>query len=228
MTWMQATTIVVVTERDGREPVRTLLGQLERLGHDTYVIARISYETTRRLPTPHVVLIDLDTYERQTSNNSPRAIRGIWEFVPILLIGTAEQVRRMTFDPELHDFLTLPINHPELDARLRFALWKTRSITAPRDIIESGPLRMNLSTYEVWVNNRKVELTYKEFSLLKFLVSHPRRVFTRPELLETVWESDYYGGTRTVDVHVRRLRAKLGAVVGNMIRTVRNVGYRYG
>ena len=87
---------------------------------------------------------------------------------------------------------------------------------------------MNFETYEVTVDAQPVELTFKEFTLLRYLASHPRRIFTRPELLSTVWDNDYDGGTRTVDVHIRRLRAKLGPHIGNMINTVRNVGYRFG
>jgi len=83
------------------------------------------------------------------------------------------------------------------------------------------------TTYSAKVRGRSLDLTYKEFELLKFLAQHPGRVFTRTQLLQEVWGSDYYGGTRTVDVHVRRLRAKLGPEHDALIGTVRNVGYRF-
>ena len=83
------------------------------------------------------------------------------------------------------------------------------------------------ATYTARVKGRVLDLTYKEFELLKFLAQHPGRVFSRAQLLQEVWGYDYYGGTRTVDVHVRRLRAKLGSDHETLIGTVRNVGYRF-
>jgi DNA-binding response OmpR family regulator len=89
-----------------------------------------------------------------------------------------------------------------------------------------GPLSINTDTYQVTVGGRVLDLTYKEFELLRFLVQRPGRVFTRSALLQEVWGYNFYGGTRTVDVHVRRLRAKLGPEYENLIETVRGVGYR--
>ncbi len=86
---------------------------------------------------------------------------------------------------------------------------------------------MNETTYSARMHGRSLDLTFKEFELLKFLAQHPGRVFTRAQLLQEVWGYDYFGGTRTVDVHVRRLRAKLGAENEALIGTVRNVGYRF-
>jgi DNA-binding response OmpR family regulator len=89
-----------------------------------------------------------------------------------------------------------------------------------------GGLRIDTDTYKVDANGRTLDLTFKEFELLRFLATHPGRVYTRPALLREVWGYDFYGGTRTVDVHVRRLRAKLGAEHEHLIETVRSVGYR--
>ena len=89
-----------------------------------------------------------------------------------------------------------------------------------------GPLAMNTETYQVSVSGALLDLTYKEFELLRYLVQHPGRVFTRTDLLQEVWGYNFYGGTRTVDVHVRRLRAKLGVEHEGLIQTVRGVGYR--
>ncbi|HEY5018831.1 MAG TPA: winged helix-turn-helix domain-containing protein, partial [Streptosporangiaceae bacterium] len=93
--------------------------------------------------------------------------------------------------------------------------------------IRSGELVINETTYSARMNGRSLDLTFKEFELLKFLTQQPGRVFTRAQLLQEVWGYDYFGGTRTVDVHVRRLRAKLGAENEALIGTVRNVGYRF-
>ena len=102
---------------------------------------------------------------------------------------------------------------------------------APRpaapDEIRSGDLAIDEATYSARLRARALDLTFKEFELLKFLAQHPGRVFTRAHLLQEVWGYDYFGGTRTVDVHVRRLRAKLGAEHEALIGTVRNVGYRF-
>lgn len=222
------TDLVLVTERERREPMTTLVEQLRRLGYGIHVIPRATYQFINRVPTPQVVLVDVGSREFQSSGSTPGAIQAAWEYVPVILVARQDEVSSIRFGPHLHDFLALPITVPELDTRLRFALWKTQGMRAPREQMAVEGLKMNLATYEVWVESRRVDLTYKEFELLKFLVGHPRRVFSRPELLEQVWENDYFGGTRTVDVHVRRLRAKLGSRVGGMIQTVRNVGYRFG
>jgi len=98
-----------------------------------------------------------------------------------------------------------------------------------RDIrlIELGELKINPLTYEVFVNNKKVNLTFKEYELLKFLASKPGQVFSRESLLHSVWNYDYYGGTRTVDVHIRRLRSKINDMQNQFIETIWNVGYRF-
>jgi DNA-binding response OmpR family regulator len=113
----------------------------------------------------------------------------------------------------------------EVDARLRLAIG--RMAPAASSEIRSGDLLIDESTYSVRLRGKGLDLTFKEFELLKFLAQHPGRVFTRSQLLQEVWGYDYFGGTRTVDVHVRRLRAKLGAEHEALIGTVRNVGYRF-
>src|SRR6185437_14422454 len=116
----------------------------------------------------------------------------------------------------------------EVDARLRLAIGRAGG-PAPEQSgeIRSGDLVINEITYSARMKRRSLDLTFKEFELLKFLAQQPGRVFTRAQLLQEVWGYDYFGGTRTVDVHVRRLRAKLGAENEDLIGTVRNVGYRF-
>jgi DNA-binding response OmpR family regulator len=116
----------------------------------------------------------------------------------------------------------------EVEARLRLAIGRQASTvpTAP-DEIRSGELSIDEATYTARLRGRVLDLTFKEFELLKFLAQHPGRVFSRAHLLQEVWGYDYFGGTRTVDVHVRRLRAKLGTEHEALIGTVRNVGYRF-
>ncbi len=117
----------------------------------------------------------------------------------------------------------------EVDARLRLAIGRLErtSEDGVPDEIRSGDVAIDEATYTARVRGRILDLTFKEFELLKFLAQHPGRVFSRAQLLQEVWGYDYFGGTRTVDVHVRRLRAKLGPEHEAVIGTVRNVGYRF-
>src|SRR6266540_3926510 len=118
----------------------------------------------------------------------------------------------------------------EIEARLRLVtgrLAAVRNAEPETQLIRSGDVVIDEASYTAKLNGRALDLTYKEFELFKFLAQHPGRVFTREQLLQEVWGYDYFGGTRTVDVHVRRLRAKLGPEHESLIGTVRNVGYRF-
>lgn len=127
------------------------------------------------------------------------------------------------------DDLLLPTTGPaEVDARLRLLISRSGSDDSGGDgKLTVGDLVIEEPTYTARLKGRALELTYKEFELLKFLAQHAGRVFTRAQLLQEVWGYDFFGGTRTVDVHVRRLRAKLGPEYDAMIGTVRNVGYKF-
>jgi len=125
------------------------------------------------------------------------------------------------------DFCVLPARPEELVARLQHLFWRAGQSMRP-DIIEYGPLVLNLETYQAAVAGRVLDLTYMEYELLRFLAGHPAKVFTRETLLSRVWGYEYYGGARTVDVHIRRLRAKIGEEHAHLIQTVRSVGYRFG
>ena len=127
---------------------------------------------------------------------------------------------------EGHELLIEPFTAEELQARIARARRAVNGIDHD-DIVRVGGLEMNLATYQVAIDGRPVDFTYMEYELLKFLVTHPRRVFSREALLNRVWGYDYYGGARTVDVHVRRVRAKLGSENAARIKTVRSVGYRW-
>ncbi len=147
---------------------------------------------------------------------------------PLLLLLRGSQLDELdTRDELFDDFMLAPFQPRELESRLRHQLWRAGVATRP-DLVEYGPLRLNLETYQAAVEDRSLDLTYMEYELLKFLSSHPGKVFTREILLNRVWGYDYYGGARTVDVHVRRLRAKLGEEHASLIQTVRSVGYRFG
>jgi two-component system, OmpR family, alkaline phosphatase synthesis response regulator PhoP len=111
--------------------------------------------------------------------------------------------------------------------RLKHLFWRFGGGSRP-ELVEYGPLVLNLETYQAAIAGRPLDLTYMEYELLKFLAQHPGKVFTRETLLSRVWGYEYYGGARTVDVHIRRLRAKLSEEHAALIQTVRSVGYRFG
>ncbi len=147
---------------------------------------------------------------------------------PLLLLVSGARLADLELRDELFDDFCLHPFHPrELEARLRHLFWRTGSGPSP-ELVEYGGLVLNLETYQAAIGGRPLDLTYMEYELLKFLAQHPGRVFTRETLLSRVWGYEYYGGARTVDVHIRRLRAKLGEEHANLISTVRSVGYRFG
>ncbi len=147
---------------------------------------------------------------------------------PVLLVIADDQLRELQLRDDLFDdFCVLPSRPAEIAARVEHLLWRSGRSAAPY-VIDHGPLVLNLETYQAAVAGRVLDLTYMEYELLRFLASHPGKVFTRETLLNRVWGYEYYGGARTVDVHVRRLRAKLGEEHAHLIQTVRSVGYRFG
>jgi DNA-binding response OmpR family regulator len=147
---------------------------------------------------------------------------------PVLLLVRGAGLADLELRDDLYDDFCLDPFHPrELEARLRHLLWRAGTGTGP-EMIEHGGLALNLETYQAAIDDRPLDLTYMEYELLKFLAQHPGRVFTRETLLSRVWGYEYYGGARTVDVHIRRLRAKLGEEHAGLITTVRSVGYRFG
>jgi len=148
--------------------------------------------------------------------------------VPALLLINGAQLGELELRDDLFDDFCLTPFHPaELEARLRHLLTVGGELQRA-ELVEYGELSLNLETYQAVISGRPLDLTYMEYELLKFLAQNPGKVFTREILLSRVWGYEYYGGARTVDVHVRRLRAKLGEEHAGLIQTVRSVGYRFG
>ena len=146
--------------------------------------------------------------------------------LPMVLLVTEEQLGRIDFGWGIEDYLTLPVTAKRLAERMHFLVWKLHRVSL-KNGFSHGDLVIDFERYEVHVGGEPVDLTYKEFELLKFLAIHPGKPFTREVLLDKVWGYDYYGGTRTVDVHIRRLRSKIEAGGAAYIETVRNVGYKF-
>ncbi|MFD8911048.1 response regulator transcription factor [Streptomyces sp. NPDC059575] len=147
---------------------------------------------------------------------------------PLVLVVTEGGLAAVTADWGIDDVLLDTAGPAEVEARIRLAQGRQQLVhdDSPMEI-RNGDLSVDEATYSAKLKGRVLDLTFKEFELLKYLAQHPGRVFTRAQLLQEVWGYDYFGGTRTVDVHVRRLRAKLGVEHESLIGTVRNVGYRF-
>jgi DNA-binding response OmpR family regulator len=147
----------------------------------------------------------------------------------LLVLVSGAQLADLDLRDELFDDFCLSPFHPaEFEARVRHLLWDAGESVARAELVEYGELSLNLETYQATIAGRPLDLTYMEYELLKFLAQNPGKVFTREILLSRVWGYEYYGGARTVDVHVRRLRAKLSEEHAGLIQTVRSVGYRFG
>ncbi len=143
----------------------------------------------------------------------------------LLMIVEAEALGDLRIPVRVRsDFFVRGASQPELLVRVRSLLWPGEEVVA-QDVIRVDDLTLNLATYQATVAGEPLGFTYLEYALFEFLVTHPNRVYSREVLLRRVWGSDYYGGSRTVDVHVRRIRAKLGPEPSRRLETVRNDGY---
>ena len=151
--------------------------------------------------------------------------RRVKEAVGLPILAVVDHASDVANVLEIDDFVRVPIDRDELRIRLR-------GLTSPTgsedEVIRFKDLELNLATYQATVGGVPVDLTFMEYELLRFFVTHPTRAWSRAQILSTVWGYDYFGGSRTVDVHVRRLRAKLGEERSSWIATVRSVGYRFG
>jgi DNA-binding response OmpR family regulator len=146
---------------------------------------------------------------------------------PVILIIQHHQLDELTFRDDLFDdFIVAPVDVLELSSRLHHRL-RRAGHSGGSSLIDLGGLVINLETYQASINGRSLDFTFMEYELLRFLAANPHRVFTRETLLNRVWGYEYYGGARTVDVHVRRLRAKLGEENAHLITTIRSVGYKF-
>ncbi|MVA77736.1 DNA-binding response regulator [Auraticoccus sp. F435] len=198
-----------------------VLPSLALLHHKVQVVPA---EASSLLEAPRADAILLDA---RTDLAAARALCRIIQTTggetPVVIVVTEGGLTALASDWGFTDLVVDSAGPAEVEARLRLA---TTPADDDRDVIASGGIVIDEAGYAARLNGRQLDLTYTEFELLKYLVQHPGRVFSREQLLSDVWGYDYYGGTRTVDVHVRRLRAKLGPEHESIIGTVRNVGYR--
>jgi len=180
-------------------------------------------------PAADAILVDARR-ELASARSLCRMLRATGVSVPLLAILTEGGLAGLTAEWGVDDVLLETAGPAEVEARIRLSVGSL-ALSAGDDPVSvqitAGNLVIDESTYSARIDGRVLDLTYKEFELIKHLAQHPGRVFTRAQLLQEVWGYDYFGGTRTVDVHVRRLRAKLGLEYEVLIGTVRNVGYRF-
>ncbi len=206
-----------------------VLPSLSLLAHHVRVL---SAEPTALLSAPDADALLIDgRRDLPAVRGLTRLLRQTGVDIPIVLVTTEGGLPALQWDWGMDEVLVDTTPPAEVEARLRLAISRTTPETSgpmsdPEEI-HAGDLHIDEASYAAKLRGRSLDLTFKEFELLKFLAQHPGRVFTRAVLLQEVWGYDYFGGTRTVDVHVRRLRAKLGPEHEALIGTVRNVGYRF-
>jgi DNA-binding response OmpR family regulator len=172
---------------------------------------------------PEALLVDAAENPAQ-AHAVLRALEVVRTRVPVIVVIQRADLERFVW-AELADEILYP-GAPDAEIRLRLELLRRHSGTGEGSTVRLGPIALDVDSYRVSAQGRPLDLTYKEFELLRYLAERPGRVFTRPALLREVWGYDFYGGTRSVDVHIRRLRAKLGPELVQLIVTVRGVGYR--
>jgi len=178
-------------------------------------------------PSPGAVLVDA-RHDLGEARATCRVLHATGLDVPLIAIVVEAGLIAVSADWGIDDVILAAAGPAEVEARLRLAAGRRIPPSGGGDgLIRAAELTIDPNTYAARLKGRPLDLTYKEFELLKFLAQHPGRVFTRDQLLREVWGYDYFGGTRTVDVHVRRLRAKLGSEYESMIGTVRQVGYKF-
>jgi DNA-binding response OmpR family regulator len=171
-----------------------------------------------------VVLLDGGREPESLIDVIDRAVNGGLE-LKLMLLVEPEGLAGLRMPTRLPaDFMVRGSSSDELAARMRALLWPGEEATA-QELVRVDDLTINLATYQAYLGKEPIDFTYLEYALFAFLVTHPSRAYSREVLLRRVWGSDYYGGTRTVDVHVRRVRAKIGPELGKRLETVRNVGY---
>jgi DNA-binding response OmpR family regulator len=212
--------VLLLSDRSPAQALPALADLRPDLKHEPLALASLEHGLEL---TPALVLVDAGENPGQAWSVLT-ALRSRDARLPAVVIVERPDLERYLWH-EVADEFVYP-GAPEGELRVRLAMLRRRSGTGDGTIVRLGPLHIDTDTYKVTAGGRTLDLTFKEFELLRFLAMRPGRVSTRPALLREVWGYDFYGGTRTVDVHVRRLRAKLGPEHEHLIETVRSVGYR--
>ncbi len=205
--------------------------RMRELSHAIDVSIALANESTfsQAISSGHefdLVILDSEGISQETLNavDSFVADNG---FIPRLLVQDAEKLSSLHMPTQgKNDFIVSAATVSEFEMRCTLLLWPGEE-SAPADIVSVDNMTINLATYQVYIDDKPVDLTLMEYSLLSFLATHPSRAYSRETLLHRVWGFEYCGGTRTVDVHIRRVRSKVGPQVASHIVTIRGVGYLF-
>ena len=205
--------------------------RMRELSHAIDVSIALANESTfsQAISSGHefdLVILDSEGISQETLNavDSFVADNG---FIPMLLVQDAEKLSSLHMPTQgKNDFIVSAATVSEFEMRCTLLLWPGEE-SAPADIVSVDNMTINLAIYQVYIDDKPVDLTLMEYSLLSFLATHPSRAYSRETLLHRVWGFEYCGGTRTVDVHIRRVRSKVGPQVASHIVTIRGVGYLF-
>jgi two-component system alkaline phosphatase synthesis response regulator PhoP len=218
---MLSRVLIIANEREQAKKLKADLAQRDFdcliVPHNDGAIEKIVEQS------PGVMLLDID--EVTTGSEAWELAQRIRQEMNIPLIALVSGEKLNGLDSSIDDFAVKPWEPNEVTVRIKRILKQKGGIDG-KDIIKCGDLVIDLAKYEVSLGNKLILLTFREYQLLKFLASNKGKVFTREALLNKVWGWDYYGGDRTVDVHIRRLRSKIEDPTHTFIETVRNIGYR--
>lgn len=223
---MQATISMTIVASKASQP-QYPSEDLAQLGLNMSVLLYTEYSLDRIAEQPpDIILVDLnDTLYGSELWQLPRRIKQAFN-IPVMGLLPRKSVRYIDGNLGLDDFVICSCDADEIAARAKLVLWQRTDLHSG-ELIKSGDLLIDLSKCEVTISGRVIPLTFKEYELLKLMASNAGRVFSRETLLDKIWGYDYYGGDRTVDVHIRRLRSKIEDSSHTFIETVRNVGYRF-
>ncbi|HUU26234.1 MAG TPA: response regulator transcription factor [archaeon] len=218
--------IMLLTSSDDRELADKVFKELKTLDYEVLYPQRKNQQDLEQLAQ-----VDLFVLAGRRTGKLEGLVRTLRQDevlseIPRLVITEEPALEDFDYCRNADDILIIPYGRTELAARIKILSWRNQKVD-PSNVVHAGSLVINLSTYEVTVGGVLVDLTFKEYELLRYLATHARRVHTRRELLTRVWGEDYYGGARTVDVHIRRIRAKIETGGQVYIQTVRGVGYRF-
>jgi two-component system alkaline phosphatase synthesis response regulator PhoP len=217
------TSVLIV---DASEELQPLAASLAEGGFEvSHAEFPAALDSVRRA-TPAVMLFSM--LGRPDAAGIRQALRSseLVKEIATLAVIRSDQIASFDFAAGFDDFIVYPALTDEIMARVRRAVWLKSGVESD-NVLRAGDLQIDLSNYKVYVAGHPIDLTYKEYELLRFLASNREKVFTREALLNRVWGYDFYGGARTVDVHIRRLRSKIEDRGHVFIETVRNVGYRF-
>ena len=210
---------------DDNSPHSEWLDALDDEGVDVLLVERVA--DTDRLDSselPHIALLDLSALADSTTKTFIERCDSLK--LPVIALVSPEILSDFDLALGISDFVVIPPDADELVARVKLTLYRNRDQEGD-DVVRVGNLVINPSTYEVSLRGKRVNLRFKEYELLRLLATNPGRVYSREALLSSIWGYDYFGGTRTVDVHIRRLRSKIEDAEHPYIETIWNVGYRF-